>query len=142
MPHFSFKRWRTVCLTKIMAPFIAGYYSWITHSTIDFNRLILDVYLFLQDKNRTHYISMIVSKIKKYWVRQKSNNYMYFKVYGIFIALLSLYFTKKIHGYTQLGQECFYFYLSFINSLIFHSSFFFWDTSIFRKPHMLITFLY
>lgn len=118
MPHFSFKRWRAVCLTKILAPFIAGYYSWITHSTIDFNRSILDVYLFLHDKNRTHYISMIVSKIKKYWVRQKSNNYMYFKVYGIFISLLSLYFTKKIHGYTQLGQECFFLFIfyKFINS--------------------------
>lgn len=109
MPHFSFKSWRAVCLTKILAPFIAGYYSWITHSTIDFNRSILDVYLFLHDKNRTHYISMIVSKIKKNWVRQKSNNYMYFKVYGIFISLLSLYFTKKIHWFTQLGQEYFIF---------------------------------
>lgn len=133
MPHFSFKSWRAVCLTKILAPFIAGYYSWITHSTIDFNRSILDVYLFLHDKNRTHYISMIVSKIKKNWERQKSNNYMYFKVYGIFYFITLLVFHQEDTLVHTTGARIFYFYLSFINSLVFHSSFFFWDTSIFEN---------
>lgn len=57
---------------------------------------------------------MTVSKIKKIGKEKNSNNYMYFKVYGIFISLFSLCLTK--------WGENILFHSSFINLLIFYFS--------------------